>query len=319
MSTAALHFFALALSAFAEPAPLTASTDAYPMLSPDGTALLFQSDRSGRWALYLADPDGKNPRVLLDSGDDPSVPVWSPDGRHIAFAADVGEWPEIFVMARDGSQRRRLTDHPGDDSHPVWSADGQRVFFNSSRGTPDATVPWPQQWHEVYSVAFDGSDLRQHTRCEAVCTFPAPSPDGRRVAYRKVIATPGLDWGLRSIERNSEVFIADIDGRNERNLTRHAAYEGWPIWSPDGRYLVFSSNRTGKPNAGQLFAVDPDSDATPIALTDGDDGYVQARFAGMDAIHASRVRGAHDGSWSYGHVVRIDVSLPAQATPSAAK
>jgi TolB protein len=310
MPMPAVHLLTLAFATFAEAAPLTASTDAYPMLSPDGETLLFQSNRSGRWALYVADPKGGNLRVLLDSGDDPVVPVWSPDGRRIAFAAKVGEWPEIFVMDRDGSNRRRLTDHPGDDSHPVWSADGKRVFFNSSRGTPDASLPWPQQWHDIYSIAIDGEDLRRHTHCEAVCTFPAPSPDGRRVAYRRIFSGPGLDWALRSRDINSEVVIADIDGRNERNLTRHAAYDGWPTWSPDGRFLVISSNRTGKPNVGQLFAIAPDGDAAPIALTDGEYGYVQARFAGMGVLYASRVREASDWSWSYGHVVRIEVSLP---------
>ena len=69
----------VALAGVAEPPPLTRIEDAYPALSPDGRVLLFQSNRSGRTALYSADPDGGNVRVFLDSGDDPVVAVWTPD------------------------------------------------------------------------------------------------------------------------------------------------------------------------------------------------------------------------------------------------
>src|SRR5688572_3409103 len=141
-----------ALPIAGEPEPLTPVEDAYPSLSPDGSRLLFQSTRSGRWALYTAEPDGKNIKLFLDSGDDPVVAVWSPDGRRIVFAANVEGQSEIFVINADGRGRRRLTSDPGDDSHPHWSADGSRIFFNSARSTPDRAAPWARQWHEIYSM-----------------------------------------------------------------------------------------------------------------------------------------------------------------------
>ncbi|HET9485161.1 MAG TPA: hypothetical protein VFO79_14465 [Xanthomonadales bacterium] len=300
---------ALLAAAPAVPVPLTLAVDAYPSLSPDGATLLFQSNRGGRWALYFADADGRNPRVFLDSGDDPSVASWSPDGARIVFAATVGEAPEIFVIDRDGSNRRRLTDDPGGDSHPHWSPDGTRIYFNSARGTPDRSAEWSRQWHDVYSVALDGSALRRHTRCEAVCTYPAPSPDGKRLAYRKVVAAPAFDWGLRATERNSEVFVANLDGSDARNLSRHAAYDGWPRWSPDGRWVVVSSNRTGRPNAGQLFALAADGDAV-LQLTDGAEAFVQHSIAGPDAILAARVVDSVDPPFEHGHIVRLEVQWP---------
>jgi TolB protein len=311
---ATLAFASAFAAPFADPPPLTPSTDAYPSLSPDGRTLLFQSNRSGRWALYVAEPDGSQARIFLDSGDDPVVANWSPDGRRIAFAAKVGEWPEIFVIDRDGRNRKRLTDHAGDDSHPHWSADGERIFFNSSRGTPDPTAEWSAQQHDLWSLRPDGEDLRRHTHCGTVCTYPVPSPDGKRLAYRKIVAMPGFDWALRAIERNSDVFVADLDGRNERNLSSHAAYDGWPVWSPDGRFVVISSNRTGKPNAGQLYAIEVDAaEAAPIALTDSRDyGYVQPSFAGAGMLYASRMREAYDWSWEYGHITRLPIELPAR-------
>jgi TolB protein len=296
----------------AAPAPLTQVRDSYPALSPDGKVLLFQSNRSGREALYLADADGGNVRLFLDSGDDPSVAVWSPDGKRIAFVAAVDGQTEIFVMNADGTQRRRLTDHPGDDSHPHWSADGRRLFFNSARATPDLSADWSKQWHNAFSIdVASGGDLRQHTQCKTVCTYAVPSPDGRRIAFRKVTDSAGFDWALRSTARNSEVFVADLDGSHEINLSNHAAYDGWPMWSPDGRWIAFSSNRTGHPGAGQLFLVSPGGGA-PLQVTDDSAAYVQHSWSADGRfLYAARSWEAADGSWEYGHLVRIPIDLSA--------
>ena len=55
------------------------------MPSPDGKTILFESNRNGKWALYLSNADGKNQR-LIDDDDNPVVTSWSPDGQRIAFA-----------------------------------------------------------------------------------------------------------------------------------------------------------------------------------------------------------------------------------------
>jgi len=306
-----IAILAAAAVAAADYAPLHPVVDAYPALSPDGRTLVFQSNRSGRWAFYLSDPDGKNVRVLLDSGDDPSTPVWSPDGTSIAFSAGKDGETDIFTIRPDGSSRRRLVSAPGDDSHPHWSADGERIFFNSARATPDLEADWAKQWHNVFSMRRDGTDLRQHSRCQTVCTYPVPSPDGRRIAYRKVIDTPGFDWALRNIARNSEVFVADLDGSNERNLTSHASYDGWPMWSPNGEWIAFASNRGGQPNMSHLFVVRPEGKDLRQA-TRGAGAFKQHSWASDGrSLYAARTWEADDWSWEFGHIVRISVELTA--------
>lgn len=193
--------------------------------------------------------------MLLDSGDDPVMPAWSPDGEKIAFAATVDGQSEVFVMNADGSDKKRLTNDVGFDSHPHWSADG-RILFNSARSTPDRNAEWSDQWHEIFSMRADGSDVRQHTNCRAVCTFPSPSPDNRMIAYRKVIDEPGVNWVQAPIETNSEVFVANRDGSDERNITNNPAFDGWPIWAPDSQSVIIASNRDGRPYVSQAFSID---------------------------------------------------------------
>jgi len=264
---------------------ITAPRDSYPHLSPDGTTLVFHSNRNGRQAIWVSNADGSNPRLLFDDpreGADPGTPVWSPDGRVIAFgmrpagATDENE-SEIYTMARDGTRLRRLTETPGDDSHPHWSRSG-RIYFNSARATPDLGVPWGRQWIDIYSMADDGSDVRRLTECRSVCTYPVPSPDERFVVHRRTTETLGQNWDLSPAPRNSEVFVTPLDGGEPVNVSNSPAYDGWPTWSPDGRWVVFASNRDRVAYTGQIFAVRPDGTETR-KLTEGILSRVQPSFS----------------------------------------
>lgn len=262
----------------AEVRRLTSTVTAYPFPAPDGSRIVFQSNVTGNFELYVANADGRARQRLSELPGDKVTPVWSPDGRWIAFAANPEGQSEIFVIAADGTGLRRVTDHPGDDSHPHWSADGMRIFFNSARGTPDLTAPWASQWHDIYSMRPDGSDIRRHTNCRSVCTYGSPSPDGRRIVFRKTIDGPGMSWDLTLGSRNSEVFVADLDGSNERNLSRSAAFDGWPRWSPDGSLVVFASNRAGPAGTGQIFLASVDG-GTITQVTRGRWSHVQPAWS----------------------------------------
>ena len=81
-------------------------------------------------------------------------------------------------MSADGSAQRRLTSDGVDNSHPHWSPDGRRIVFNSSRSTPPADRANPdREQDDIFTIALDGSDLRQLTHCNTVCTYAFLSPD----------------------------------------------------------------------------------------------------------------------------------------------
>lgn len=294
---------------------LTASRDSYPHLSPDGRHLLFHSDRAGKRAIWIAEGTGSNPRILFGGGAlgvDPSTPVWSPDGRHIAFAMRPAgakeEESEIYVMAADGSGVTRLTHAAGDDSHPHWSSDGRRIFFNSERATPDPKLNWGSRWHDIYSMASDGSGVRRHTDCRTVCTYPVPSPDGRFIVHRKIIDSPGLTWGLEPIARNSEVFVTAIDGPSSVNISNNGAFDGWPAWSPNGRWVVFASNRDKVANTGQIYAVRPDgSDLRRLTLDSMSRAQPTFSSDGKSILFYEHVE---DPRFEIGHIAKMEVELP---------
>lgn len=147
-TTLALVLLGTAVAAAAEdasPRRLTATRNSYPHPSPDGSKVVFHSDRTGRSQIYVVDIDGGDVRQLTDLPGDSETPKWSPDGSKIVFANSVEGDSDILVMDADGANPRRVTSGPPDDSHPHWFPDGGRIVFNSSRTTPDPEAEWSRQ------------------------------------------------------------------------------------------------------------------------------------------------------------------------------
>ncbi len=107
--------------------------DVSPSWSPDGSQIVFVSDRAGRPQLYLMNSDGSGQRKISTMGMDHGSPRFSPDGQMIAFEANPGPW-RIYVMNADGSGVRRVSDGPGSDEHPSWSPDGRTLVYSSGGG-----------------------------------------------------------------------------------------------------------------------------------------------------------------------------------------
>lgn len=254
-------------AAAAAPSLVTAVEDRYAVVSPDGTRLLFDSNRSGATAVWTANADGTALRPLITGADEPNAAQWSPDGKQIVFSATSNGESEIFLANADGGGRRRLTNYAGDDNHPHWSADGRRIFFNSDRETPDRSRPWIERWHNLYSVDLSGEDLRRHTDCRTVCTNPNPSPDGRKLVFRRIHNRPGLRWSAEPWDRNSEIVVLDLATGKEVNVSVHPAYDTWPSWSPDSEHVVFGSNRRGSPNEGDLYVAKADGSNLRLLLS----------------------------------------------------
>jgi len=297
----------LSNSALAQVTRLINTRDMYPGVSPDGKQLVFQSNRNGSNQLFIMSLEDGKLRQLTDFPGGAETPAFSPDGQSIVFDLYVGEDNnDVFTIRADGSGLQQLTDSPGYDGHPHWSADGKRIVFNSDRTSPDPNADWSDRWHEIFSMQADGSDLQQHTRCKAVCTYGSFSPDGKKVLYRKVIKSAGFNWELGNIEKNSEIFVADLDGANEVNLSNNAAFDGWPVFSPDGLRIAFASNRSGPARTGQVWLMNSDGSGLR-QLSQGPWSHAQPAWAyDGQSIYAYQL--AETETDEFGSIVRITVT-----------
>ena len=158
-----------------------------PDWSPDGSTIVFSSDRDGvgRLGGYLVNPDGSNVRALdLDVWFE--YPSFSPDGSQIVFESHDGTDYEVYVLDLATGQTTQLTDSPGGDGWPVWSPDGSTIAFSSERDdcafAPGDQECWqtgePRDYHrDLWLMDADGSNLRRVSTETA--QFVAWSPDGR--------------------------------------------------------------------------------------------------------------------------------------------
>ena len=230
----------------AVPTPASPVQDAYPHVSRDGV-IVFQSNRLGGWKLFVARPDGSELRQLTSGPGEDVTPIWSPDGTQVVFASDRGGNEDVWIVRADGTGLRNLTNHPASDSHPGWSPDGRLMVFCSTRGDGEND--------DIYIINVDGSGLQRLTDNGIDWdTFPSFSPDGRTILFRRLLWARTSEGTLG----NSEVMVMNTDGTSAVNLTRHPWFDGWPNWSPDGRRIAFSSNRS---DAYQIYVMNADGSA----------------------------------------------------------
>ena len=219
--------------------------------SPTGARGVVIRIVEGREQLFLINLDGSGEKQLTRDDADHEDPVWSPDGRTIAF-----------VLIKDGKKALALLDPasgkveslgPAGQSpiHPTFTPDGKSLLYC----TDDDLRPPAKNESEIYALDLATRQVRTLIS-GGVNTFPVMSPDGRRIAWRKIVG-----------DMNSEVFVADADGKNAKNITSHHAWEGWPAWSPDGKTIAFAGNRNA---AWQIYLADPDgANLRLLAATEG--------------------------------------------------
>ena len=220
--------------------------------SPDGKRAVLIRIIGGREQLFTMAIDGSGEAQITRDDADHEDPVWSPDGAKIAFVLIQGGKKVVTLIAPDGSGAEPVTPPNHSAIHPSFTPDGRAILYC----TDDDLRPPAKNESQIYSI--DLASKRVRTLISGgVNTFPVMSPDGRKIAFRRIVG-----------DMNSEVFVADADGSNQKNLTNHWSFEGWPAWSPDGTTIAYAGNRG---NAGyQIFLMNADgSNVRLLAATEG--------------------------------------------------
>ncbi len=175
----------------------------------------------------------------------------------IAFVSQRDGNPEIYVMDADGGNQRRLTNNPAKEWDPSWSPDGEQIAFVSDRdGHPHVIPGWFT--YEIYVMDADGGNQRKLTNSPADDRDPSWSPDGKRITFMSM-----RDGHVIDFAPTYEIYIMDVDGGNPQNLTNNPSDDRYPSWSPDGKRIVFVSERPGhfRGEAGittEIYVMDAD-------------------------------------------------------------
>src|SRR5262249_50394638 len=145
---------------------------------------------------------------------------------------------DLFLLRPDGFEVARLTDDQVQEFGARLSDDGERVVFSSTRGGGNA---------DIWTMQTDGSDLRRIIRDPvAADLWPDVSPDGSQVVWVK--QQPG---GAGT----EELWVADIDGGNAREITSNIWLDTDPAFSPDGRRIAYVSNASAGKGGIQLDTI----------------------------------------------------------------
>ena len=236
------------------------------VVSPDGSTVLFESNRSGHWDIWSVALAGGEPVPFAASPFTDGDPQYSPEGSQVTFMSWRGGSSDVWVTAADGTEPRRLTDWPSFEGLPTWSPDGSMIAFVSDhdasqrdlwvvsaaggeprRLTTNAgagRAEWsPDGEHlyyvgaasggtsEVYRVPVAGGTsvgLGANPRAGGREAVGALSPDGRHFAYS------AFEGGWAFVE------VVPTDGGSPRRLTARAerVYQQTVSWAPDGRSLL---------------------------------------------------------------------------------
>lgn len=242
--------------------------------SPDGSALIFASTagkekpdepsggyqregRNYRWSfpggmeIYRLDDwkkqidGGRGARVtrLTDNSVYDAECAYSADGKWICFTSMRSGDGDIYVMKADGSGVARITDATGYDGGPFFSPDGKRLVYRSDRKKNDLLQVF------VGDLALDGDgnitglkEEHQLTDDGNVNWGPSWHADGKHIIY----ATS------RHGHQNYELYLMRDDGTHQTRVTYTEGADVLPVFSPDGKYLMWTSKR-GKDKTTQIF------------------------------------------------------------------
>ncbi len=214
--------------------------------------------------IYAADADGANRVRLTDNPKYDAEPVARADGRIVFGSQREGDF-DIYTMDADGGNVSRLTDRVGYDGGPWWSPDGTQIAWRAwYPETDEEKALWADCMARDYIVAVpldlwvmnaNGSNKRRLTHNGATNWAPSWHPDGKRIVFSSNMD----DWreDIGKFGHNFELYLINVDGTGLERLTSNTTFDSFPMFSPDGKKLVFGANRNPKkPRATDIFVAD---------------------------------------------------------------
>jgi len=260
--------------------------ESQPALSPDGKQVAFvweggKQNRQKQWDIYVKLVDAGTPLRLTNHTGFHVSPAWSPDGRYLAYVRGLSAENGIFLVPALGGEERKVGEATeAGFTQLAWSPDGKRLAV-AIAGELRSGVS------TLFSLSIGTGEKRTLTSASQPQALPTFSPDGRTLAFIRFRAPSTAD--LFTLELMPEGAPAG----EPRRLTFDDRYIAGLDWSPDGRSLVFSSNRDG---ARHLWRIPRTGGAPERVPASGEDVY-ELSIARQSPAGTSRlvyVRGTFD-------------------------
>jgi Tol biopolymer transport system component len=213
-----------------------------------GTHRRYQWDFDPWMDIFQADADGKNLKQLTTTKGYDAEGAYSPDGKLIAFCSDRGGNPNLYVMNADGSGTRQLTHAKGYNGGPFISPDGKWVVYRSDRKKEGLL--------QIHAIGIDGQNDTALTDNVGVNWAPYWHPTQPYIIWAGADhsdpqARPNFDlWLMKYQVQEGKIAPAPI-----ARITDQAAADVLPVFSPDGKRLMWTSNRTAD-HSSQLWIAD---------------------------------------------------------------
>jgi len=237
--------------------------------------LAFVGTASGHKEIYTSDYDGWNVKKLTNDKSIALSPRWSPKGDKILYNSFKDGGPKLYLRDIRSGDVRKVSAREGLNIGAAWAPDEKMIALTlSHEGNPD-----------IYAIDLKGKILSRIIANWGIDVSPTFSPDGKKIAFAS--GTPPQIYVHDMIENRIEritfydrnyntapswsklnriafaglkgnevdIFTLDPDGSNLRQLTFNQGKNEDPVWSPDGRYIIFSSNRNGR---FQLYLMNAD-------------------------------------------------------------
>jgi eukaryotic-like serine/threonine-protein kinase len=256
-----------------EPQPLIVTTreDSRGAWSPDGKLIAFSSDRTGDMNIWIYSFDDGSVRQVTKGPGGDYQPNWSPDGKSIAFFSSRGGTLDIWSVEVGTGMMKQLTNRPASDINPFYSPDGKYIAFHSDE--KGRLEPWV--------ISSDGSEMRQLTSMPAGLHFMRWTKDGKSVIFRSPTSPKPSLWTvpvtgeeakflidppgtahislspdhtlIMDVVNHMVLWAAPLDGSEPYKVFEFDDPEvriDYPVWSPDGRYILFDHLR---PSGGNIW------------------------------------------------------------------